>query len=415
MEQRFLQKKPELLAPAGDMARLRAAIDFKADAVYLGGTAFGMRSAPENFDAQQLEAAVALAHERGVKVYLTVNVLPRNDELSALPGALTHAQHCGVDALIVSDLGVLEYAKRFAPKTALHISTQAGVVNYAAANALYRLGARRVVLARELSLAEIRVIRANTPSELELECFIHGAMCVSFSGRCLLSNYLAGRDSNRGDCAQPCRWAYSLVEETRPGQYFPIEDRDGATYILNAKDLCMIEHLPELIDAGVDSFKIEGRAKSEYYVAVVTNAYRKALDGYFETPSPGYRPAQWMIDELTKISYRDYCTGFFFGDPRTDASVSFRGGYNREWDVMGVVERCEDGRAFCTQRNRFFSGDALEVLTPDAVPFTVTAADLQNEAGEPIDATNHPMMAFSFACDIALPAGAILRKQRGGA
>ncbi|MBQ5969921.1 MAG: U32 family peptidase [Clostridia bacterium] len=406
------QTRPELLVPAGDSRRLRTAIRFKADAVYLGGTAFGMRSAPDNFDDAQLEVAVALAHANGVKVYLTVNVLPRSGELPALPRFLAHAASCNVDALIVSDLGVLEYAKQYAPGVPLHISTQMGVVNYAAANALYRLGARRIVTARELSLKELKVMRANIPQDLELECFIHGAMCVSFSGRCLLSNYLAGRDSNRGDCAQPCRWTYNLVEEKRPGQFFPIEDRDGATYILNAKDLCMIEHLPELIDAGINSFKIEGRAKSEYYVAVVTNAYRKALDGYFAAPSPGYRPEQWVADELTKISYRDYCTGFFFGDPRETANISFRGGYNRLWDVMAIVERSEHGRVFCTQRNRFFAGDTLEVLTPDAVPFTVTADDLQNADGEPIEATSHPMMPFSFACDVPLAPETILRKAR---
>lgn len=405
-------KRPELLAPAGDLERLRAAIRFKADAVYLGGTAFGMRSAPDNFNDAQLEEAVALAHQSGVKVYLTVNVLPRNDELSALPRFLSHAEACGVDALIISDLGVLDLAKRYAPNTAKHISTQAGVVNYASANALYRLGARRIVTARELSLHELKTMRQNIPPDLELECFVHGAMCVSFSGRCLLSNYLTGRDSNRGDCAQPCRWAFSLTEEKRPGQYFPIEDRDGATYILNSKDLCMIEHLPELIDAGIDSLKIEGRAKSEYYVAVVTNAYRKALDGYFESPSTDYRPQQWIIDELQKISYREYCTGFFFDDPHENANVSFSGGYTRHWDVMGIVDHSERGRVFCTQRNRFFAGDLLEVLTPDDVPFTVAAADLRNENGDLIDATNHPMMPFSFACDTPLPKDAILRKKR---
>ena len=405
-------QKPELLAPAGDMLRLRAAADYHADAVYLGGTVFGMRSSPENFDETQLEEAVAFCHARGMKVYLTVNVLPRNAELDALPRFLCHAASCGVDALIVSDLGVLDYAGRYAPGVALHVSTQAGVVNRAAANALYRLGAKRIVLARELSLREIKEIRRSVPRELELECFVHGAMCVSFSGRCLLSNYLTGRDANRGACAQPCRWKYALTEEKRPGQYYPIDDSDGGTYILNARDLCMLEHIPALVDAGIDSFKIEGRAKSEYYVAVVTNAYRRAIDGYFADPGPDFRPPQWVLDEVTKVSYRPYCTGFFFDDPQAEAQISLQGGYTRDWDVMAVVERWENGVAFCTQRNRFFAGEALEVLAPDTVPFTVTPQTLLNADGEAVEATNHPMMAFSFPCETPLPKGAFLRKQK---
>ena len=394
------------------MARLKAAIQFKADAVYLGGTVFGMRSAPENFSESALEEGVALAHANGVKVYLTANVLPRSDELNELPRFLSHAKDCGVDALIISDLGVLDYAKRFAPGVAIHMSTQTGIVNYAAANACYRLGARRIVTARELSLKEIKTLRANIPEDMEIECFVHGAMCVSFSGRCLLSNYLTGRDANRGACAQPCRWKYALTEEKRPGLYFPIEDgEDGGTYILNARDLCMIEHIPELIDAGISSFKIEGRAKSEYYVAVITNAYRKAIDACLAQPE-GFVLPQWIKDEVTKVSYRDYCTGFYFDDPHENAQISFRGGYDRAWDVMAIVEKWENGVAYCTQRNRFFSGDALEVLTPDAVPFPVTAAELFNADGERVEATNHPMMAFSFPCETPLLDGAILRKQR---
>lgn len=405
-------RKPELLSPAGDLARLKAAIQFKADAVYLGGTVFGMRSAPENFDEAGQEHAVALAHNNGVKVYLTANVLPRSDELAALPRFLSHAKDCGVDALIISDLGVLDYAKQYAPGVAIHMSTQTGIVNYAAANACYRLGARRIVTARELSLAEIKTLRKNIPEDMEIECFVHGAMCVSFSGRCLLSNYLTGRDANRGACAQPCRWKYALTEEKRPGQFFPIEDaEDGGTYILNARDLCMIEHIPELVDAGVSSFKIEGRAKSEYYVAVITNAYRKAIDAYCADPE-GFALPDWLREEVTRVSYRDYCTGFYFDDPGEAAQISFRGGYDRNWDVMAVVERWENGVAHCTQRNRFFSGDTLEVLTPQAVPFPVTAREIRNAEGELVQATNHPMMAFSFPCETPLPVGAILRKRR---
>lgn len=406
-------KKPELLAPAGDMERLKAAVKYKADAVYLGGSVFGMRTAPENFAGEKLKTACEYCHSRGVRVYLTVNTLPRNDELGLLPKFLEYAAECGVDAFIISDLGVMEYAKRYAPQVEIHISTQAGIVNYAAANAFYELGAKRIVTARELSLKEIIEIRKNIPADMDIECFVHGAMCVSFSGRCLLSNYLVSRDCNRGDCAQPCRWKYALVEEKRPGMYFPIEDsEDGGTYILNSKDMCMIEHIPELVKAGITSFKIEGRAKSEYYVSVVTNAYRRAIDGYFDTLSDDYRPEQWLLDEMRKISYRDYCTGFFFGDPKDDANISLRGGYNREWDVMGIVEEWQDGIAFCTQRNRFFEGDELEVLQSDRPPFSVVASGLKNADSEAIEATNHPMMHFSFSCPTPLEKGAILRKQR---
>ena len=406
-------KKPELLAPAGDMERLKAAVKYRADAVYLGGSVFGMRTAPENFSGEKLKIACDYCHERNVKVYLTVNTLPRNDELPLLPKFLEYAAECGVDAFIISDIGVLEYAKKYAPEVEIHISTQAGIVNYAAADAFYNLGAKRIVTARELSMKEIIEIRKHIPSDMDIECFVHGAMCVSFSGRCLLSNYLVSRDCNRGDCAQPCRWKYALVEEKRPGMYFPIEDsEDGGTYILNSKDMCMIEHIPELVKAGVTSFKIEGRAKSEYYVSVVTNAYRRAIDGYFESLSDDYRPEQWILDEMRKISYRDYCTGFFFGDPKDDASISLRGGYNREWDVMAVVDEWKDGVAFCTQRNRFFEGDELEVLESDKPPFSVTAKKLKNGDSEPIEATNHPMMRFSFECPVPLEIGAILRKQR---
>ena len=410
MSQEF--KKPELLAPAGDMERLKAAVKYKADAVYLGGSVFGMRTAPQNFNETELKKACDYCHERNVKVYQTVNTLPRNSELPLLPAFLEKAQESGVDAFIVSDLGVMEYAKKYAPKVELHVSTQAGIVNYASANAFYKLGAKRIVTARELSLEEISEIRKSIPDDMDIECFVHGAMCVSFSGRCLLSNYLVGRDSNRGDCAQPCRWKYSLVEEKRPGMFFPIEDADGGTFILNSKDMCLIEHIPELVKAGITSFKIEGRAKSEYYVSVVTNAYRRAIDAYFENPSDDYRPEQWIIDEMRKISYRDYCTGFYFADPKDDASISLRGGYNREWDVMAVVEKWENGVAFCTQRNRFFEGDELEVLESDKPPFRLTAKRLKNAEGEPIESTNHPMMKFSFLCETPLENGAILRRER---
>ncbi len=405
-------KKPELLAPAGDMERLVAAVRYGADAVYLGGTVFGMRAGPANFTDSELHEAVNYAHSHGVKVYLTCNVLPRNDELQRLPDFLVNAKNAGVDAFIISDLGVFEYAKKYAPEVEIHISTQTGIVNYAAANVFYNMGAKRVVTARELSMKEISTLRDNIPDDMDIECFVHGAMCVSFSGRCLISNYLVNRDANRGECAQPCRWNYRLVEEKRPGQYFPVGEDEGGTYIMNSKDMCMIEHIPEMVDAGITSFKIEGRAKSAYYVAVVTNAYRKAIDAYWENPSADYKPEQWLIDEMTKISYRDYCTGFFYGDPASDAQISYKGGYNREWDVMAIVEKYENGIAYCSQRNRFFEGDSLEVMEIGKKPFSIIARGLKNADGEPIESTNHPMMNFTFECDIPLEENAILRKQR---
>ena len=404
--------KIELLAPAGDMERLVSAVEYGADAVYLAGKTFGMRAAPSNFTDEQLSEAVEYAHSKGVKVYLTCNVLPRNDELGELPGFIENAKKAGVDAFIVSDMGVLDYVKKYAPDVEIHISTQTGIVNYAAANAFYNMGAKRIVTARELSMNELSEMRKNIPEDMDVEVFVHGAMCVSFSGRCLISNYLVNRDANRGECAQPCRWKYTLMEEKRPGQYFPIEEGDGGTYIMNSRDMCMIEHIPELVKAGVTSFKIEGRAKSAYYVAVVTNAYRKAIDGYLENPSDDYKPEQWIVDEMRKISYRDYCTGFFFGDPSEDANISYVGGYNREWDVVAVVDKWENGVAYCSQRNRFFEGDEIEAMVKGDKPFTVKATVLKNEKGEPIESTNHPMMKFTFECETPLENGTIFRKQR---
>ena len=405
-------KLPELLSPAGDMSRLKAAVKFGADAVYLGGSIFSMRTAPENFSNEQLFAAVDYCHERGVKVYLACNVLARNEEFARLPKFLENAKNSGVDGLIISDLGVMDYAKKYAEGVEIHISTQAGVVNFASANVLYQMGARRIVPARELSLEEIAGIRANIPTDMDIECFIHGAMCVSFSGRCLISNYLVGRDSNRGDCAQPCRWKYSLVEETRPGMSFPIEQDGNGTYLFNSKDMCMIEHIPELIQAGVTSFKIEGRAKSEYYVSVITNAYRAALDAYKSNPTNDFQVDDWILDEMRKVSYRDYCTGFYFSSPSEDANISYKGGYNREWDVVAVVDKWEDGIAYCTQRNRFFEKDTLDVLEVGVKPFTIVAEELKNEAGETIESTNQAMMKFRFRCAEPLSVGAILRKKR---
>ncbi len=405
-------KKPELLSPAGDMECLKAAVDFGADAVYLAGSRFGMRTAPKNFDENTLPEAVGYAHEKGVKVYMTCNTVPRNDEIKELPEHIKRTSECGIDAYIVTDIGVLEQIKKYAPQCAIHISTQAGVTNYGAANAFYKLGARRIVAARELSIGELAEIGKSIPSDMEIECFVHGAMCVSFSGRCLLSSYLTGRDSNRGDCAQPCRWKYRLVEETRPGEYFPINDGDDGTYILNARDMCMINHIPELVNAGVTSFKIEGRAKSAYYVATITNAYRAAIDGYLKNPSANYVPEKWISDEVYKVSFREYCTGFFFGAPNENAEIFYDGGYKREWNVMAIVTGSNGEFVTAEQRNRFFSGDELEVLEQGKAPFNVNAVDLQTLDGEALEAVPHPKMQFRFRCNQILPEGAILRKHK---
>lgn len=397
-------KIPEVLVPAGDMERLEAALLYGADAVYLGGTSFSMRSAPKNFTLEELERGCRMAHAKNVRVYVTVNTLLSNQEVDAIPGYLHDLADCGADAVIAADMGVFLLARREVPQMEVHISTQAGVTNYLTARELFSLGAKRVVLARELSLADIQAIRRNTPPELELEYFVQGAMCVSVSGRCLLSNYFTGRDGNRGECAQPCRWRYHLVEETRPGQYFPISQEENGTYILNAKDLCLLPWLDKLRDAGVDSFKIEGRAKSAYYVAVASRAYRYAADLLRE---PVYAPPKWLLEEPDKLSHRPYCAGFLFGRPQDSQQVP--GGYIRTWEAAGVVEGWENGRLLCSQRNKFRLGDTLEALPPGQPPIQIPVADLRDGDGLPIPDTPHATMAFSIPWPEPLPRGTFLR------
>ena len=400
--------RPELLAPAGDMECLRAALEFGADAVYLAGQMFGMRTAPSNFTREELQTAVALAHVRGVRVYITCNTVPRNKEIDLLPDYLAFLQAAGVDALIVTDLGVIDLAKRYAPKVELHVSTQAGITNYAAANAFYQLGAKRVVLARETTMEEIAEIRAKTPKDLEIEAFVHGAMCMSFSGRCLLSNYMAGRDANRGACAQPCRWKYALVEEKRPGQYMPIYQEGEGSYILNSKDMCMVRHLPELLRAGVTSLKIEGRAKSSYYVAVTTNAYRWALDELEQHPDIPVSP--WIVEELDKISHRPYSTGFYLGGEPGQETV--QGGYVRNYEVIAVCEDYHDGIAILSQRNRFFRGETADVLEVGEQPFDLPLDELFDQDGQPIESAPHATMTVLLKTERPLKRGAILRHRR---
>lgn len=406
--------RPELLAPAGDRERFDAALSAGADAIYVGSTLFSMRAAPKNFDANALREICEIAHKKGVKIYLTLNTVPTNAEIDMLPAYIRNSAEAGIDAFIVADIGVLSYCKKYAPDVDIHISTQAGIVNYLSANEFYNLGAKRIVTAREISLDDIAEIRAKTPKDLEIECFVHGAMCVSFSGRCLLSHYLVGRDANRGACAQPCRWEYALVQKDRQGHYFPIDNNENGTYILNSKDMCMIEHIPELIKAGVSSFKIEGRAKTEYYTAVVTNAYRSAVDAYLAAPSGDFKPAQWILDEVYRISHRDYCTGFFFGSPRDDAQIYYKGGYIRSWEVAAIALKSENGTLTVSQRNRFFEGDELEIMNRGKAPTVVTVKNLKNALGESVDNAPNPMAEFTFDCDADVPAGAFIRRSTDG-
>ena len=381
------------------------ALHYGADAVYLAGTRYGMRASAGNFSGEEMAQAVKLAHERGVKVYVTCNTLPREDELAGLPRYLGYMQEIGVDAFIIADLGVLELAKKHAPRVKKHVSTQLGVINSATANALYALGADTVVLARETPLADIKKIRANTPEDLRIEAFVHGAMCVSFSGRCLLSNYLTGRDANRGQCAQPCRWKYHLVEETRPNEYFEITE-DNGTYIMNSRDMCMIEHLPELIDAGVTSFKIEGRMKSAYYCAVVTNAYRQAIDAAI-TGKPLDRV--W-VEETEKVSHRPYTTGFYYGDPGQHYAAT---SYYSLTDVGAIVEHCDEaGNAVLSQRNKFYKTDELELLIPGEKPIKFAVDKMFNAEGEEIEDTRHAMMEIHMKLPVYAPRYSVVRKYR---
>ena len=400
------RRKPELLAPAGDMERLKMAVLYGADAVYLAGESFGMRSFAGNFSGQSLPEAVRFAHEHGVRVHVTVNTMPRNGEIERLPEWLELLDGAGVDALIVADLGAFTLAGRYAPRCERHISTQASVANYVSARAWYDLGAKRVILARELSLEEIREIRARTPADLELEAFVHGAMCVSYSGRCLLSNYMTGRDSNRGACAQPCRYQYYLMEEKRPGEYFPVFEDGKGTYIMNSRDMCMIDHVDDLLDAGLDSLKIEGRAKSAYYAAIVTGAYRHVIDDVWAG-----RPVDpvWR-DEVERVSHRHYATGFYYGPP---GQYTENARYIRQWQVVALVLDCdENGLATLTLRNKFSAGDTVEVVGPDVKPVSFRAPVMEDEAGEPLTEPKNPQMIFKMRLPRSVPALSILRIAR---
>ena len=392
-----IRKKPELLCPAGDWERLQLAVAYGADAVYLAGTSFGMRSFAGNFAPEELPKAVAYAHDHGVKAHVTVNIMPRNDEAARLPAYLELLDDAGVDALILADLGAFRMAEQYAPHCERHVSTQQSIGNYACAQAWFDLGAKRVVLARELSLMEIREIRAKVDPQLEIETFCHGAMCVSYSGRCLLSNYMTGRDSNRGACAQPCRYQYALMEEKRPGEYFPVFEDEQGTYILNSRDMCMIDHLDDLMDAGVDCLKIEGRAKSGYYAAIVTGAYRHVLDDVHAG-----RPVDpvWR-DEVEHVSHRPYATGFFYGQP---GQYTANGRYLRDWQICAVVEHCDQaGNAVLSLRNKFAAGDTVELVGPDCKPFSVTVPPMEDLEGNVLLEPKTPQSRFRMKLPKQVP------------
>ena len=402
-------KKPELLAPAGNMEKLRMALLYGADAVYLGGKAFGLRAFGGNFDNDELKTAVEFTHSLNKKVYVTVNIYPHNSDMERLPEYLKYLDELGVDALLVADLGVFSYGKKYAPHTELHISTQANNTNWVAVNTWADMGAHRVVLAREMSLDEIKAIREKC--QVELEMFVHGAMCISYSGRCLMSNYMTGRDSNRGSCAQPCRWKYSLVEEKRPGQYFPVEEDERGTYIFNSKDMCLLPYLPDVIESGVDSLKIEGRMKSVHYVASIVKAYREAIDSYFENPSSFTIKQEWL-EELDKVSHRAYTTGFYYNRPTDKDQIYGSSSYEQTSDFVGLVIDYDEKTGFATveQRNNMKIGQEVELFQPKLSGFRMKLTEMYDDEGIAIDVAPHPQQLVKIKMAKPVEPYAILRR-----
>ena len=410
--------RPEILSPAGDFEKLKSAVYFGADAVYLAGDHFGMRAASANFSNEELLEAVKYCHDRGVKMYVTVNIMPRDSEYEALRTYLTYLGEIGVDAAIVSDLGVAALLRECAPNVPLHVSTQASVVSSAACRAWYALGATRIVLARELSLEAVKKICEDIPEDLEIECFVHGSMCIAYSGRCLLSQHYVGRDANRGACAQPCRWIYNsksaltmdIAEEKRDGELLPVIEDGGDSFIMSSKDLCMIEHIPALCDAGIHSFKLEGRVRSAYYTAVVTNTYKMALDRYFADPE-GYVYDPALLRELESVSHREYGTGFFMKSPHEDANIVTEPGYIREkaYIATAVTDSDDEGFATFIQQNKLCDGASVELLTPGKCGQPFKTEGIRNEAGEAIPSAPHPGMLFKIKVPFPVHAGDILR------
>ncbi|MDF2673720.1 MAG: family peptidase [Clostridiales bacterium] len=409
---RDFMNKVELLAPAGNLEKLKVAIIYGADAVYIGGEVFSLRAKADNFDKEKMIEGLKFAHERGKKIYVTVNIFAHNSDLAGMPEYIKQLYDIGVDAVIVSDLGVFSIVREVAPNLEVHISTQSNNTNYKTCEFYHKMGAKRIVLARELSLKEIKEIREKIPVDLELEAFVHGAMCMAYSGRCLLSNYMTGRDANRGACAHPCRYKYHLVEEKRPGEYFEIDEDERGTYIMNSQDLCMIEHIPDLVDSGITSFKIEGRMKSSYYVASVIKAYREAIDSYLKDRDNYKFNPKW-IEELSKASHREFSTGFYYGKPKTQ--VYDNSSYIRSHDIVGLVVDYDDNLKIATieQRNRVFKGEEVEVLTPVGENYCMVLNDMWNEEGEEIDVAPHPQMIYKIKAEKQLKQYDMLVKEKG--
>ncbi len=383
-------KKPELLIPASSLEVLKTAVMFGADAVYIGGDAFGLRAKAKNFSPEEMKEGIDFAHEHGVKVHVTVNILAHNYDLDGVEKYLHELKELKPDALIIADPGIFMKARKICPEIDIHVSTQANNTNYETYNFWYDLGAKRVVAARDLSLNEIKEITHKIPDDLEMECFIHGAMCISYSGRCLLSNYFTGRDANKGACTHPCRWKYSIVEEKRPGEYLPVYENDRGTYIFNSKDLCMIDHIPELVDAGVDSCKIEGRMKTALYVATVARTYRKAIDDYFESEEKYRENMPWYLDQISKCTYRQFTTGFYFGKPSEEAQIYDNNTYVNEYIYLGIVDSIDNrGYAKFEQRNKFSVGDEIEIMKPDGTDVKVTVRGMYAEDGTPVESCPH--------------------------
>lgn len=406
-------KRVELLAPAGDLEKLKMAILYGADAVYLGGQIFGMRAGAKNFTLEELAEGVKFAHERGKKVFVTANIIPHNEDLKELPEYLKALDLMNIDALIVSDPGTFAMVKKILPNMEIHISTQANNTNYLTVNFWHSMGAARVVLARELSFTEIKEINRNIDKDLDIEAFIHGAMCISYSGRCLLSNYMANRDANRGECAQPCRWNYYLMEEKRPGEYMQVFEDEKGTYFMNSKDLCMIEYIPEVIESGITSLKIEGRMKTAYYVATIVRAYRMAIDAYYENPEDWKFKEEWM-NEIKTASHRDFTTGFYFDKPKEKDHIYVENAYIRDYSFIGLVKDYDRSTNMATieQRNRFFKGDHIEILGPKEKIIMMTIEEMWDDKGNSIEVAPHPQQIVKIRIPYKIEPYNILRKER---
>ena len=409
-KENVMKRKPELLIPASSLVVLKTAVVFGADAVYIGGEAFGLRAKAKNFSMEDMREGIEFAHQHGVKVHVTANILAHNSDLEGVREYFEELRELKPDALIIADPGVFDIAKEVCPEIDRHVSTQANNTNYGTYNFWYRQGAKRVVSARELSLKEIRELRAHIPEDLEIETFVHGAMCISYSGRCLLSNYFTGRDANRGACTHPCRWKYAVVEETRPGEYMPVYENERGTYIFNSKDLCMIEHIPELIDAGIDSFKIEGRMKTALYVATVARTYRRAIDDYLTDPELYRKNMPWYLDQISNCTYRKFTTGFFFGKPDDDAQIYDSNTYVKEYTYLGIAGEIKDGMCRIEQRNKFATGEKIEIMKPDGTNLEAIVERIVNENGEEQESAPHPKQVLYIGLSVCPEKYDILRR-----